>query len=212
MTDISSELRRELTERAEAHYSDALPYHNWQHALDVMNSAADITSRSIASEIANKRNVLMVAAAWHDADYHLDGLGKLQTKEQRSAELVAVLLPELSAEDRELVVSGIIDTTVAKKPKDSLFGEVLHAADLGHFASTPAHFMQRLTLMREEWGFPSWEVTTDRTVSFGDTIIEEARELMPKVLSPEDAAAWVARIETNLAYLQDEFEEGRLQG
>ncbi|MFY9228521.1 MAG: hypothetical protein WAO28_04335 [Candidatus Microsaccharimonas sp.] len=210
MSDISPELQRELSARAEVHYPDVLPYHNWDHALDMMSIVANLADRSINPEIIGKRNLLIVTAAWHDADYAVEDLGQFTSKEERSADLAVKSLPELSDEDRELLRSGIIDTTVTKKPKDSLFGEVTHAADLGYFAGSSARFMGRLTLMRQEWGSPSWETTVARTVSFGETVVEEAKELIPKVLSETDAQVWVSRIERNLQNLQTELDAGKL--
>lgn len=208
--DISFELQQELSERAKKHYSNSLPYHNWDHALDMMDIVADIADRSIHPEIRGKRNLLIVTAAWHDADYAIEDLGDFESKEARSAELAVKSLPELNQEDRNLLYGGIIDTTVAKHPKGSLFGEVTHAADVGYFAASPARFMGRLILMREEWGAPSWEETVRRTVAFGATVIGEAEHVMPKVLNTADSEAWIVQISTNLENLQTDLEDGKL--
>lgn len=64
--------------------------------------------------------------------------------------------------------------------------------------------------MREEWGSPSWETTVARTVSFGEVIVEDAKELMPKVLSKADADAWVLGIERNLRDLQVALDADKL--
>lgn len=201
MSDISFELASELSARAEVHYPDVLAYHNWDHALDMMETVANIAERSVHPEIKEKRNLLVVTAAWHDADYALEELGEYVSKEERSAYLAIQSMPELSAEDAALLFEGIIDTTVSKNPKSHLFGEVTHAADVGYFAARREHFMGRLALMREEWGSPEWNVTVERTIAFGRTVIEEAKVWTPKVLSATDADAWIARIEDNLHYL-----------
>jgi len=210
MSDISPELQANLSGRAKAYYPNVLPYHNWDHALEVMGTVANLASRSINTVIKNKRNLLIVTAAWHDADYAVEDLGGFQSKEERSAELAIQSLPELSAEDKGLLYGGIIDTTVSKTPKGSLFGEVVHAADIGYFAASPARFIGRLTLMRQEWGNPSWKTTVQRTVSFGQTVIEDAQQVMPKVLPETDAEKWIARIRDNLARLQTELDSGNL--
>src|SRR5690554_3657830 len=136
MSDISTELQKELSARAQVHYPDVLPYHNWDHALDMMNIVADLADRSINPEIRDKRNLLIVTAAWHDADYAVEDLGQFISKEERSAHLAVKSLPELSPEDARLLYGGIIDTTVSKIPKNNLFGEVTHAADVGYFATS----------------------------------------------------------------------------
>ena len=202
MSDISPELQQVLSARAEAHYPNVLPYHNWDHAVDMMDIVARLAERSINPEISGKRNLLIVTAAWHDADYAVEDLGLFGSKEERSAALAVKSLPELSEEDKALLYGGIIDTTVSKVPRGSLFGEVTHAADVGYFAASPARFMQRLALMREEWGSPCWETTIERTLSFGQSVLSDAKELMPKVLSEQDSNAWISQIEDNLARLR----------
>lgn len=210
MSQLTPKIERELANRAKSHYSYELPYHNWVHARDVMSAVADLADRSTNPEISAYRHLLVIAAAWHDADYHVKEMGAFNTKEERSAELAGRLLPELTESDRALLLSGIIDTTVAKVPKDNLFGEVLHVADVGYLAAPTTHFMGRLALMRREWGSPDWGVTTERTLAFGQTVITDAQELMPKVLSRTDAAMWIAQIRINLVHLSDEFSSGRL--
>ena len=201
---------RKLSERARSHYIDSLPYHDWRHAEDVMRIVANIADMSIDPDIRANKQLLVIAAAWHDADYHIEDLGAYGTKERRSADLIARMLPELSHAEHELIASAIIDTTVELHPKASMFGEVLHAADVGYFADDTERFMERLRLMREEWGSPDWTTTVERTIGFGKSVIAEAERLMPKILAKEHADAWIARIEHNLNYLESELRNGRL--
>ncbi|MFZ1301191.1 MAG: hypothetical protein WAQ27_01260 [Candidatus Microsaccharimonas sp.] len=210
MTTISPELQTILVERARPHYTDALPYHNWAHAQDVMQSAASIVLRSISPEVVRNGPLIAIGTAWHDADYHLEDLGDYSTKEERSAELAVRSLPELNTQQLDVIYSAIIDTTVEKKVKDSLTGEVVHAGDLGYFAAPHPHFMHRLGLMREEWGSPSWGITVERTVAFGGHVITEAQKVMPQLLNAEDADAWVLAIESNLVALQQKYDTGEL--
>lgn len=202
MNDISVNAQEELAARAKRHYTGGLPYHNWQHAQDMMKIIADIADRSIDLEVKNRRNLLVVAAAWHDADYAIEDLGEYDTKEQRSADLAVKSLPELTAEQADLVYSGIIDTTVSKTPKSNLFGEVCHLADVGYFAASYEDFIGRLELIRQEWGSPSWHETAKRTLAFGQTVLAEARAVTPRLLAESDAKAWVEQIQANLDSLQ----------
>jgi len=210
MSDISSELQKTLSVRAEPHYPNVLAYHNWDHALDMMETVADLADRSINPDIRDKRNLLIVTAAWHDADYAVEDLGDFVSKEERSAYLAVQSLPELSTDDADTLFGGIIDTTVSISPKGSLFGEVAHAADVGYFAASSTRFMGRLGLMRQEWGSPSWELTVERTISFGRAVIEETKGFMPKVLSETDTNAWISQIEKNLEYLKVKLDANEL--
>ena len=211
MADLPDNLVATLCERAEQHYSDALPYHNWAHALEVMELVSFITSRSVVPEIVERQGLLVVAAAWHDADYHIEDLGDFTTKEERSADLAARSLPELVDEDKAILVDAILETTVSRKPKGSIYGEILHAADVGYFATSPDVFMNRVHLRRQELGNPGWSEIVSDTISFGQMVISESQALMPKILSEADADAWISRIPENLDLLRTEFAAGNLR-
>lgn len=210
MIETLSPRTSELAWRAKSRYSDAYAYHDWKHAEDVMRIVANIADMSIDPYIQAHKDLLVIAGAWHDVDYHIEDLGEYESKELRSADLAARMLPELSDEERDLVTSGIIDTTVEKHPKSGLFGEVLHAADIGYLADDTDRFMERLGLMRVEWGSPDWKTTVDRTCGFGLTVVEEMRPLMQKILKHDEASQWISNIEKNLAYLQAELYNGNL--
>ena len=200
----------QLSNRARQFYPNVLPYHNWDHALDVMANVDTIARLAVDPEVRDSRLLLGVAAAWHDADYVSDDFSQYATREERSAALAAELLPELSPEESELLRSGILDTIVTRWPKDSLFGEVLHAADTGYFSAKHKHFMGRLALMREEWGSPSWEETVERTLAFGQVVMQDYDHLMPQIMPSAVANEWLARVNTNLQLLEAHLHDGTL--
>lgn len=195
---FNPELVQELSERARPHYIDTLPYHNWEHARDVMTVAVDIARRSPVSEVSNRGQLLQIAAAWHDADYHVEDPTDHRTKEERSADLVRLHLTQLTASARSDIASAIIDTTVSKTHKDSLLSEALHAADIGYFFATQRHFYRRLSLMRDEWGSPDWQTTAARTIAFGEQLTEEMHDSLPRLLTPSDAESWLSQLSLNL--------------
>ena len=211
MNYISPELQEALANRAEKHYSNEMQYHNWQHAQDVMASAALLASTSTHPEIAQNGPLLVITSAWHDADFHLEGSGEFATKEERSAKLAVKSLPELSQADKDLLYSGIIDTTVEKAEKDSLFGEAIHIADLGYFAADHEKFMDRLSLLRAEWGSPEWETTIARTQAFGGHVLEEVRKSIYEILPKPEAEQWLSNISSNLEHVQQQFDSGKLR-
>lgn len=202
MSEVSIELRDKLCMRAKQYYSDTMLYHNWHHAQDVVDNVRMLVNYSNSPEIIGEGNLLCIAAAWHDADYHVKDLADFATKEERSAALANTKLPELSEEQRALVVGCILDTTVSIKPKSSVFGEVLHIADVGYFAAPIEHFMDRLVYMWQEWGRPDWANAVERTTAFGKEVIDESLALMPQVMPKEKAGAWVEGIRRNLNHLQ----------
>lgn len=204
MSRITPELQQVLCERARQHYTDDLPYHNWAHAQEVMTIAGRIATLSTVPVIVENRPLLVITGAWHDADFHVEDLGQFATKEEVSADLAARSLPELLPHERDLLVSGIIDTTVSKHPKDGLFGEAIHEADIGYFYTPDFdHFINRVSLLREEWGSPSWETTVQRTVAFGEGIYRNAQVSLFQLLPESEAQQWIANLTRNLEKIQE---------
>lgn len=201
----------EYVERARSYYTmpgsqqaDALPYHNWGHAMDVYWQAdelARLSERKVGAQV--NRQLLLISAAWHDANYHIP-LGKdFESKEYRSAALAQRALPELSEDDRHSIALAIIDTTVERCPKASHLGIALHFADIGYMAAENYEvFLASLTKMREEWGLLSWDETIRRTTTFADNLVSEARTELTQILMQEDVDAWVSRVESNIAKLR----------
>lgn len=189
----------QLIARAEAHYTDDLEYHNWAHALDVMRNSDVLHERAIKFGAQVDRSLLLVAAAWHDADYHLPAGDDSRTKEQRSADLVCEKLIELSEAERAKVASAIIDTTVDKASKDSPMGVLLHFADIGYFAY-PKHddFLDRMNKWQRESGFADDEAA-ELTRKFGAHIILEAERYLPGVIGGDEADSWTDRVRRNIA-------------
>lgn len=210
MSYITSEFLNEFTERAKPYYPEVLPYHNWEHAQDVMAAVGKIAINSDNPEIIDNKSLLIIAAAWHDADYYKDSSPEFETKEQRSAALVMHKLPELSDAELKLISNGIIDTTVDISPKSSLFGDALHIADLGYFAADEAKFMDRLEKMRSEWGSPAWVDVVKRTRTFGHHVMNKIQTPLFQILPREAAHQWLDSIDSNLQSLQIKFEAGRL--
>lgn len=202
MSELSPELRQRLIDRARPHYDSEMPYHNWRHAVDVMHTTEKITGFSTHPEIRENKDLLKVAAAWHDADYHI-AADEDRTKEERSAALVHFHLFELTERQRMIIANGIIDTTVEKSRKDSLFGAVLHIADVGYLAADHHSFLNRLNLLHAEWGHPRWNETVERTKAFGGQVILEARKTLTEAVSERAAEGWVTMIERNLHKLDE---------
>lgn len=207
MSELPREQVEEYVGRARQYYQlpgqGALPYHNWGHAVDVCQHADEIAAlsqRKRGSQV--NRSLLLVAAAWHDAGYHVP-LEGFPTKEYRSAALARLAMPELSEQEQGIIAASIIDTTVNKYPKSSNQGIALHFADIGYMAA-PGYdvFLDSLGKMREEWGAPSWDEAVVRTMAFGEQLLLEAQSDLARILTAEDLEAWVARLETNIAFLQ----------
>lgn len=195
--------------RARVHYSESLPYHNWSHARDVMDNVDVLCERAHKFGAQVQRSIMQIAAAWHDAAYHEPMDGTYPTKEERSAALVMSELADLSDQDRRIIASAIIDTTVDKTPKDSTEGVLLHFADIGYFATEDySEFLEKLILMRAEWGDVSWDETIHRTKQFAENVIQEALHELPPVIGETETDQWVGRVENNIRQLTANANDG----
>lgn len=198
------ELEADLVQRAQPHYTDELPYHNWGHAEDVINNAAVLHEQS--NEIGKRANksLLMIAAAWHDADYHLPVDADGGTREERSAELATDQLDELSERDREVVAKAIIDTTAGKPSLETVTGVLLHFADIGYFAyEDHSEFRRRLRDWQNENEY-SDEETLQLTKRFGSAVVTQAFNILPAVLDDRQVLDWVGRVRKNIYLLEED--------
>ncbi len=208
-SDISAAERGHLTQLALPHYTAELPYHNAGHATDVMNMVNYLASMSNNDSVAGSRNLLTVAAAWHDADHHLPFPdGQFDTKELRSMALMEKELSgEVSSRQLALLTSAVLDTTVEKTEKSSPFGVALHFADLGYFMMPFPHFTERLQRMHAEWEVlrpqekQSQAATVERTRVFGKQLIAEAEKDMPSFLPDNKVMELTDRIRSNIQKL-----------
>lgn len=199
---ISAVLEQKLIADAKDQYINSLPYHNWSHALDVITNAAELCDRASKFGAQVDRSLLLIAAAWHDADYYLPVEGESRTREERSADLVHEKLTDLSEEKREIIKSAIIDTTVGKESIDSTMGILLHFADIGYFAYPDhAKFLDRMQKWQQENNYSDEEVVK-MTRKFGRYIVDEAHKYLPVAIGNSGSRKWIDRVEANITQLQ----------
>ena len=84
---------KQLEAQARALYSDALPYHNFDHIQDTLQSAAMVVERCQEEHIRIDAEVVYFALLFHDAGYQDDHLARgFATKERYSAALAEPIL------------------------------------------------------------------------------------------------------------------------
>ena len=85
----------QLEAKAKALYSDELPYHNFSHILDTLNSAGIILTRCVRENIRIDARAVYFALLFHDAGYHEDHAAKgYKNKELYSVKLAQEILRE----------------------------------------------------------------------------------------------------------------------
>jgi len=172
---------------AKDHYSAALPYHNWQHALDVMKGAQELIERLSQKGIVVDRPVIMVAAAWHDAGYHEDYKKRgYKTKEHFSAALAADFLEQASV-SHEIIkkVQIAILGTIHYAKREELEALVLHRADIANIGSDYKAFRHNNSLLYKEVALhgkqPAWPDWMQGTADLIDKLVAEAKQELPRL-------------------------------
>lgn len=171
----------ELEQRARALYSAELPYHNFEHVLETLDSAAGIVARCRTEGIRIDARVVYLALLMHDAGYREDhrALG-YESKEAYSAALADDLLAE----------SGIAQGTIAKVRAAILATEkhgtfvsaeqkAVRAADLSGMAAPFAEFLRKSLALKREFEF-----LHGRALSWAEWQ-ENSREVLEFYLSQE---------------------------
>ena len=182
---------RDLAMPAKRHYDSSLPYHNWDHALEVAENACDLADRFAAR--GGKRlhpGVLATAGAWHDAGFaeDHDALG-FETKEHYSAQLAADHLNECKRPPAfiEEVRTAILGT-IHHAARDNLYALVLHRADIANIGGPYKPFMvsayklfMEARLRNSAVQFTSWRRSTG---VFLGPLISESKEELPRLGEP----------------------------
>ncbi len=156
---------KQLEAQARALYSDALPYHNFDHIQDTLQSAAMVVERCQEEHIRIDAEVVYFALLFHDAGYQDDHLARgFATKERYSAALAEPILRHhgVSPTQLEKTVAAILATE-----RDALCisaeQKAVRAADLsGLAADYPRFLLSSLRLKREH------ELLYGRALSWAD--------------------------------------------
>ena len=155
----------QLEAQAQALYSDSLPYHNFDHIQDTLESAARVVERCQEEHIRIDVEVVYFALLFHDAGYQDDHLARgFATKERYSAALAEPILRQhgVSATQLEKTLAAILATE-----RDAVFvsaeQKAVRAADLSGLAADYPRFLQSsLRLKREH------EMLYGKTLSWAD--------------------------------------------
>ena len=121
-----------------------LPYHNYQHTLEVVEAVAEIGKASGLSEA--EVQLVQIAAWLHDLGHTRTYTGHESESQMIALELLcAIQFPE---KEIALILGCIEATRMPQKPKNKL-EEVMCDADLAHLAKP--HYFERSALLRREW-------------------------------------------------------------
>lgn len=160
---------------AKKHYSN-LPYHNFDHALQVFEYCKQLIKRCEEFGISVDKETVLISALFHDAGYAEDNkkLG-FATKEKYSVYLAKQELEKISYS--KLQISGIeacILATEAETIPKTPEQKILRAADLMELAKDYSTFLKNNKLLKKEYELISkkkvsleeWKANTKKIVLF----------------------------------------------
>lgn len=194
----------ELIQAAKPHYSRNLSYHNWHHVEVVMNSVTELIEKASRHGISLKKDVLLVAAAWHDAGFSEDHRKRgFPTKEHYSASLLEKYLEDkqVSKEDKDLMLAAILGT-IHNAPRENLDILVLHRADISNIGESYSIFLKNnVSLWKEFEQLNSVAIPWDEYIQASVAYIEE----LPRLGEPTHTrSSFDTRAKDNVAKLQIE--------
>lgn len=181
----------EFSLAAQHYYSDRLPYHNWSHAVAVMEEVDKLSERLSRRTRRLARGALHIAAAWHDAGFHEDHtkLG-FETKEHYSAALAEHYLKAQGADDstRKVVRVAILGT-IHSAERPSINAVILHRADVANIGDTYKNFLAaNIKLWHEHSllnGTPvSWADHQRSSARFVEFSAQESLRELPRLGEP----------------------------
>jgi predicted metal-dependent HD superfamily phosphohydrolase len=146
-------------------YSDRMPYHNFDHALNTLAAGAVLVERCHNEGLPINVEAVYYALLFHDAGYHESHVSKgFTSKEEYSAHLaIQSLRGEAVSEDTIKTVAAAILSTQRDAKFTSIEEKVVRAADLTGLASDYKTFRSSVEKLRQED-----EMLTGRKVAWDD--------------------------------------------
>ena len=196
-------IEKKVFEAARKHYSN-LPYHNYEHALNVYKE-----SRKIISNYQGRVDELAVyhAALFHDAAYHLDHRKlRFKTKEHLSAFIAGEELAVLDYKKKHVqkVMKIILATIMTNKPK-TIEEKIVRAADLAGMKGSYENFLvTNKKLAKEHKILTGKTLTKQEKKDFANQIIRyylsENIKLTKKYYTSKGESLWHTRVRSNLEH------------
>ncbi|MBT6691598.1 HD domain-containing protein [Candidatus Parcubacteria bacterium] len=133
------------------HYEN-LPYHNFQHALNVVAECQKLVEKCKTYDVQVDEQVVILAALFHDAGYHQDHEEQgFESKEEYSADIAEQELNRLGLETGVInLVKECIIATHRNKPFVLVEQKVLRAADLAGLAGSYEDFLYNNEILKQE--------------------------------------------------------------
>lgn len=203
---------KQLEQTAAALYSDRLPYHNFRHALDAVESGHLIVRRCKSEHVRIDAAVVYYALLFHDAGYHQDHLHLgFPSKEAYSAELAAQAL-----QDRGIARSTItrVRAAILSTRRSASFRtaeqKAVRAADLAALAADYPVFLDNTRRLWEEYQMlsgqhPSWQQWVEGAMNVIRYYLSQEIRLTSYFTADDGSSEFHRRVRANLDRLRREW-------
>ena len=157
--DKKQQQKINLVREYSAEHMPKLPYHNFEHAVDVADAAHGLAGLENLS--ADQGFLLVTAAYLHDVIYDVQA----KDNEERSAALAEDILPRMNYTLIEIqpVKSLILATKIPTRPRNKL-EEILCDADVDNLGRPD--FLEKCELLRQERSVEDRKVWYANTLKF----------------------------------------------
>ncbi|MFC1623436.1 hypothetical protein ACFL16_03465 [Patescibacteria group bacterium] len=150
-------MMEQLKQKAEKFYSDKMEYHNFKHALKALECARNIMANCEESKLVFDRDVVEIAALFHDAGYHEELKEGYKNKEEYAAALMRQALEKMGGFEEDFIKKVevvIVGTDPFIDPKEisnfSVEAKIMRAADVAGMAGDLDDFVEdNIKLKRE---------------------------------------------------------------
>ncbi|MGB4762423.1 MAG: HD domain-containing protein [Candidatus Saccharimonas sp.] len=193
-----------LIEHAMRFYDERLVYHGWSHAEQVMRDVARIIREVGALNVAVDQDMLLVAAAWHDAGYNDPRADEFESKEHYSVFLAKREIGQQLGEDGEVLAQAILATrkNVQRTTPEEI---ILHYADVANMGYEYGEFMQFTMRLWYEYGSPEWSKFVEQADRAILQCAAEAERELPLIGLPIDTpSSFPVMSRANTAQLRQE--------
>ncbi len=194
---------QELIDKARVYY-DELTYHGWPHAEQVVRDVKRIVRAMGALSTQVDQDVLLIAAAWHDAGYADPRADDFESKEHYAVHLTKREIGQKLGDDVEVVERAILATRkgIGRPTPEEV---ILHYADIANMGYEYDVFYEFTVRLWRERGCPQWHDFLVRTQEAIEQCAREAEQELPLIGMPTDTPdSFPVRARANLARLQQE--------
>lgn len=203
-------IESKMLRAAEGLYSPTLPYHNFEHAKNIVAEIMAIADRCKSEGVELNRHVAYLAALFHDAGYHLDHLKKgYETKEEFSA---ALAKQELTKAGMSEEISTQVSDTILATHRDAAFAineqKALRAADLAGLAKNYEVFVRNTVLLKREYELMhdtkiTWELWKTNVAQLIDFYLSQDIRLTKEHDNEKGESTFHLEVRENLRRLLD---------